>query len=135
MSSQNPWCWCWRCRVRRRRRLVARNPFDPGRLGRAARCRLHAGLPSVGNLARHLHGTSLPPGFSSADATPALLARLPAAVHQAFVLGYAESIQTVFIVAVPIAMTLVKGAPHPNAARLWANFLLEPAFQASISSV
>ena len=57
----------------------------------------------VGNLARHLHGTSLPPGFSSADATPAILARLPAAVHQAFVLGYAESIQTVFIVAVPIA--------------------------------
>jgi EmrB/QacA subfamily drug resistance transporter len=57
----------------------------------------------VGNLARHLHGTSLPPGFSSADATPALLAHLPAAVHQAFVAGYAESIQTVFIVAVPIA--------------------------------
>ena len=39
------------------------------------------------------------------------------------------------IVPVPIAMTLVKGAPHPNAARLWANFLLEPAFQTSISSV
>ena len=39
------------------------------------------------------------------------------------------------IVAVPIAMTLIKGAPHPNAARLWANFLLEPAFQTSISSV
>jgi EmrB/QacA subfamily drug resistance transporter len=57
----------------------------------------------VGNLARHLHGTSLPSGFSSADATPALLAHLPAAVHQAFVAGYAQSIQTVFIVAVPIA--------------------------------
>jgi MFS family permease len=57
----------------------------------------------IGNLARHLHGTSLPSGFSSADATPALLARLPAAVHQAFVAGYAESIQTVFMVAVPIA--------------------------------
>jgi iron(III) transport system substrate-binding protein len=39
------------------------------------------------------------------------------------------------IVPVPIAMTLVKGAPHPNAARLWANFLLEPAFQSSISTV
>jgi EmrB/QacA subfamily drug resistance transporter len=57
----------------------------------------------VGNLARHLHGVTLPHGFSSADATPALLARLPAAVHQGFVAGYAESIQTVFLVAVPIA--------------------------------
>ena len=57
----------------------------------------------VGNLARHLHGVSLPAGFSSANATPALLSHLPAAVHQGFVSGYAESIQTVFIVAVPIA--------------------------------
>jgi EmrB/QacA subfamily drug resistance transporter len=57
----------------------------------------------VGNLARHLHGVHLPAGFSSADATPALLSHLPAAVHTAFVSGYAESIQTVFIVAVPIA--------------------------------
>jgi ABC-type Fe3+ transport system substrate-binding protein len=30
---------------------------------------------------------------------------------------------------VPIAMSMVKGAPHPNAARLWANFLLEPDVQ------
>jgi EmrB/QacA subfamily drug resistance transporter len=57
----------------------------------------------VGNLARHLNGVHLPAGFSAADATPALLARLPSAVHAAFVAGYAESIQTVFIVAVPIA--------------------------------
>jgi EmrB/QacA subfamily drug resistance transporter len=57
----------------------------------------------VGNLARHLHGVSLPPGFSAANATPALLKHLPAAIHQGFVAGYAESIQTVFIVAVPIA--------------------------------
>jgi len=57
----------------------------------------------VGNLARHLHGVTLPSGFSSADATPALLSHLPAAVHQGFVAGYAESIQTVFLVAVPIA--------------------------------
>src|SRR5229473_7385103 len=57
----------------------------------------------VGNLARHLHGVSLPPGFTSANATPALLSHLPAAVHQGFVAGYAESIQTVFLVAVPIA--------------------------------
>src|SRR5450755_875775 len=57
----------------------------------------------VGNLARHLHGVALPSGFSAADATPALLGHLPAAVHQGFVAGYAESIQTVFLVAVPIA--------------------------------
>jgi EmrB/QacA subfamily drug resistance transporter len=57
----------------------------------------------VGNLAKHLGGAHLPSGFSSADATPALLAHLPAFVHHAFVAGYAESIQTVFIVAVPIA--------------------------------
>jgi hypothetical protein len=57
----------------------------------------------VGNLAKHLHGIQLPAGFSSADATPALLSHLPAAVHAGFVAGYAESIQTVFIVAVPIA--------------------------------
>ena len=43
----------------------------------------------VGNLASHLHGVTLPPGFSSADATPALLTHLPAAVHAGFVAGYA----------------------------------------------
>src|SRR4029077_3540454 len=57
----------------------------------------------VGNLASHLHGVALPKGFTSADVTPALLSHLPAAVHQGFVAGYAESIQTVFLVAVPIA--------------------------------
>ena len=57
----------------------------------------------VGNLASHLHGVSLPGGFSSADVTPAVLDRLPAAVHAGFVSGYAESIQTVFLIAVPIA--------------------------------
>ena len=57
----------------------------------------------VGNLARHLRGVTLPRGFSAADATPALLKRLPAAVHAGFAAGYAESIQTVFLIAVPIA--------------------------------
>ncbi|HTU76363.1 MAG TPA: MDR family MFS transporter [Trebonia sp.] len=57
----------------------------------------------VGNLASHLHGLSLPKGFSAADATPAALSHLPAAIHHGFVAGYAESIQTVFLVAVPIA--------------------------------
>jgi EmrB/QacA subfamily drug resistance transporter len=57
----------------------------------------------VGNLTRHLHGVSLPAGFSSADVTPAVLSHLATAVRQGFVAGYAESIQTVFLVAVPIA--------------------------------
>jgi EmrB/QacA subfamily drug resistance transporter len=57
----------------------------------------------VGNLASHLHGLHLPAGFSSADITPALLGHLPAVVHEGLVAGYAESIQTVFLVAVPIA--------------------------------
>jgi EmrB/QacA subfamily drug resistance transporter len=57
----------------------------------------------VGNLLKNLHGTHLPSGFHTADVTPALLAHLPAPIHLAIVNGYAESIQTVFIVAVPIA--------------------------------
>jgi EmrB/QacA subfamily drug resistance transporter len=57
----------------------------------------------AGNLARHLHGLALPRGFSAADATPALLSHLPAVVRAGFTAGYAESIQTVFLIAVPIA--------------------------------
>ena len=57
----------------------------------------------VGNLASHLHGVQLPAGFSAADVTPAVLDRLPASVHVGFVAAYSESIQTVFLIAVPIA--------------------------------
>jgi EmrB/QacA subfamily drug resistance transporter len=57
----------------------------------------------AGNLASHLHGLTLPSGFSSADVTPATLSHLPAAVHAGIVAGYAASIQTVFLIAVPIA--------------------------------
>jgi len=57
----------------------------------------------IGNLASHLHGLRLPAGFSAADVTPAALSHLPALVHQGFVAGYAESIQTVFLIGVPIA--------------------------------
>jgi len=56
----------------------------------------------VGNLASHLHGVSLPAGFRTAGVTPAALGHLPAALHAGFVAGYAESIQTVFLIAVPI---------------------------------
>jgi EmrB/QacA subfamily drug resistance transporter len=64
----------------------------------------------VGNLARHLHGVSLPAGFSSANVTPAALGHLPAALHAGFVAGYSESIQTVFLIAVPIAALAFLGA-------------------------
>jgi len=57
----------------------------------------------AGNLRGHLHGLRLPAGFSSADVTPAMLAHLPAAVRSGFVSGYATTIQSVFITAVPIA--------------------------------
>jgi hypothetical protein len=57
----------------------------------------------VGNLANHLHGIKLPNGFGSANVTPAMLDLLPAAVRHGFTAGYAESIQTVFLVAAPIA--------------------------------
>src|ERR1700722_16964350 len=57
----------------------------------------------IGNLSKHLHGVSLPKGFSSADVTPSVLSHLSAAVRDGFVAGYAESIQTVFLIAVPIA--------------------------------
>jgi EmrB/QacA subfamily drug resistance transporter len=57
----------------------------------------------VGNLAKHLHGIQPRAGFSSANVTPALLSHLPAPIHQGFIAGYAESIQTVFIWAVPVA--------------------------------
>ena len=57
----------------------------------------------IGNLTRHLHGVTLPKGFSSADVTPAVLSHLSEAVRNGFVAGYAESIQTVFLIAVPIA--------------------------------
>jgi EmrB/QacA subfamily drug resistance transporter len=58
----------------------------------------------VSNLSSHLHGLSLPAGFSSSEVTPAALDHLSATVRDGFVSGYAESIQTVFLVAAPIAL-------------------------------
>src|SRR6266496_2879023 len=56
-----------------------------------------------GNLTSALHGLSLPHGLTAASgASPAVLAHLPAAVHTAYVAGYAASLQTVFRVAVPV---------------------------------
>lgn len=56
-----------------------------------------------GNLTSALHGVHLPPGVNlTSGASPAVLAQLPAPVHAAFVDGYAESIRTVFLWAVPV---------------------------------
>ncbi len=56
----------------------------------------------VGNLARHLGHVTLPANFSPAVVTPKILDALPAPIHAAFAAAYAESIQTVFIIAAPI---------------------------------
>ncbi len=57
----------------------------------------------VGNLASRLHGVTLPASFTSSDITPAVLKGLSATVRNGIVGGYASSIQTVFLIAVPIA--------------------------------
>ena len=69
----------------------------------------------VGNLARHLHGNKLPNGLNSASVTPAILDKLPPALHHGFVAAYAQSIQTVFIIAAPIGLIAFVAAwliPH-----------------------
>jgi EmrB/QacA subfamily drug resistance transporter len=57
----------------------------------------------VGNLLRHLGIAKLPSGVSSSSITPAILDKLPSAVHHSLIAAYAESIQTVFVIATPIA--------------------------------
>ena len=58
----------------------------------------------TGNLARYLAGTPIPAGFNaSAGASPAVLAKLPPAVHDGYVHAFAASLHTVFLIAVPIS--------------------------------
>ena len=64
----------------------------------------------VGNLVRHLGTATLPAGLSSANVTPAILNTLPAAIHHGLAAAYAESIQTVFIIAAPIAFVAFLGS-------------------------
>jgi DNA-binding MarR family transcriptional regulator len=56
----------------------------------------------VGKLTHYLRGVKIPAGLSGASVSPAELTRLPAAVHSGYVQAYAHSLQTVFLVAVPI---------------------------------
>ncbi len=57
-----------------------------------------------GNITRHLAGVKLPAGVRGSSVSPQALAKLPTAVHAGFVNAYASSLQTVFLVAVPIGV-------------------------------
>ena len=57
----------------------------------------------TGNLVRHLGSAKLPNGLSSSAITPAVVDKLPSAAHHAVAAAYAQSIQTVFTIAAPIA--------------------------------
>jgi EmrB/QacA subfamily drug resistance transporter len=91
----------------------------------------------VGNLASHLHGITLPKGFGSAGVTPAMLDLLPAAVRHGFVDGYAESIQTVFLVAAPIAALafLATWLIPQVELRKWSHAAAETKTEAGIESL
>ena len=56
----------------------------------------------TGNLAHYLDG-NVPAGLST-SVSPAAVAQLPPAVHAAFVQAYAESLNAVFLAAVPVAL-------------------------------
>jgi len=57
----------------------------------------------VGDLARALHGASLPSGISAASgASPAVLDHLPAAIRAGYIDGYAQALHSVFLFAVPV---------------------------------
>jgi EmrB/QacA subfamily drug resistance transporter len=64
----------------------------------------------VGNLARHLHGAFLPQGLRTSEVTPAVLDKLPAEIRHAIAAAYAQSIDTVFLIAAPIAVLAFLGA-------------------------
>ncbi len=58
----------------------------------------------AGNLTRLLGHTRLPAGLSTSSVTPAILDKLPNAVHHVIAVAYAESISTVFTIAAPIGL-------------------------------
>jgi EmrB/QacA subfamily drug resistance transporter len=69
----------------------------------------------VGNLAKHLGGAKLPAGLSTSSITPASLATLSAVARHGLIAAYAESIQTVFVIAAPIGFVAFLAAfmiPH-----------------------
>ena len=56
----------------------------------------------TGNLKHYLAAIKLPAGLASATVSPASLVRLPTHVRSGFIEAYAHSLQSVFLVAVPI---------------------------------
>jgi EmrB/QacA subfamily drug resistance transporter len=56
-----------------------------------------------GKLAHLMGGHALPAGVSGSDVSPKVIASLPAALRTGFIQSYADSLQVVFAVAVPIA--------------------------------
>jgi EmrB/QacA subfamily drug resistance transporter len=57
-----------------------------------------------GDLARSLHGLSLPGGISvSGGASPAVLEHLPGPVRSGYIDGYAQALHSVFLFAAPVA--------------------------------
>ena len=58
----------------------------------------------TGNLAHALHGAKIPANAASQIDNPALLAKLPAVVHAGVAEGVAHTVQTVFLIGVPIAV-------------------------------
>jgi EmrB/QacA subfamily drug resistance transporter len=58
----------------------------------------------VGNLISHLGSAKLPRGLSTSSVTPAVLDKLPPVVHHGLIAAYSQSIQTVFVIAAPIAL-------------------------------
>jgi MFS family permease len=57
----------------------------------------------AGDLVHQLGRTKLPHGLASSSVTPAILDKLPAAVHHHVAVAYSQAIQTVFTIATPIA--------------------------------
>ena len=55
------------------------------------------------NTAHYLGGVALPDGVSSDTLSPDALSKLSPAVHDAFVRAYADSLETVFLAAAPVA--------------------------------
>jgi EmrB/QacA subfamily drug resistance transporter len=57
----------------------------------------------AGDIARALHGVSLPSGITAGTgASPSVLAHLPPVIHAGYVAGFSQALHTVFVFATPI---------------------------------
>jgi EmrB/QacA subfamily drug resistance transporter len=73
-----------------------------GSFGTAVFGTIFASLVS-NNILKALHVATAPPGFNINADNPAAIHRLPAAVQAAVVSGIAHTVQTVFLIAIPVA--------------------------------